>query len=516
MSVLKTESYKRGILFSTVLNVVNKGVTFLNGLVVAHYFGVKAGTDIFFYIYNSVMLLGVFITSLNGSVLIPESTKVRITEGETRAMQFLNFFIAGYFILLIICLGLIVIDPVSFFSVISGFGTTNLEANRHLLYLALPLFLLNCLIVLFTDIFSSYRFFTMPMIVGIINGIISILAILIFHDQWEIKSIFYALVFAYTFNFLMLLFLMKKSLNWKFNIRWMKIERRIWQNIGFAQVGNLASTVSAYMPMYILSGFNAGVITALTFAQQISSLPTTLITNQFSAVAGIKFNELYAKNEKAEIGKVFSRACSFLLFVMTPIGFFIYLYARPIIQLFLGSSKLGPEGLNNATTFIKYLGFLLPLFVINTLFSRVFMATYKIREAFWYQVIFNVVLSSCLFLGVKMFGIIGYPLTLVGLHVLNVLFCYFLQKFYFDFIGYAVILKNFLLVLLLNAAISFIVFQMMKSIKTDNPFAVLSISFLIYLILLFAINKMLRINSTVNEQVSVLFKKLATYGISKK
>ncbi len=515
MKFLKVESYKKGIVLSTVFNFFNKGLVFINSLVVTFYFGVHAQTDIFFYLYNSITLLSGFIMNFNSSVIIPESMKLRIAEGEEKAMKFLNTFIFGYLLVFFLIVGLIAINPANFFSTISNFGKDQLSSNVSLLYLSLPLFLLISIIGLFTDILASYKFFTISMIVGIINGLLSILFVFLFHNLLQIKSIFYGLLFSYTLNTVLLLLLMKRYLNWKFTIGIMQIPKRIWKNIGFAQLGNITSVLSSYTPMYILSGFSTGIITALTFAQQISALPTSLITNQFSSVAGIKFNELYASGRKKEIDKIFSDIADLLLFFMVPIGFFIYLFSNNIIAIVLSHHALDTNGISYASLFLKYLGLLLPLLVINTLFARMFMATHKIKEAFWYQVVFNIALIAALYISVKKFGVIGYPVTMVIVHTLNVLCCYFLERFYFGFINYANILKRFSFIILINILISITVYYLMVFFGMSRPVPTLLIAFTIYLMILFSINRVFKINHNLNLHIEDFYKKMNRYGITR-
>ena len=64
------------------------------------------------------------------------------------------------------------------------------------------------------------------------------------------------------------------------------------------------------------------------------------------------------------------------------------------------------------------------------------MATHKIMESFWYQIIFNVFLILSLYISIRQFGFIAYPITLVCVHVLNIFFCYCWKK-YFDIINYS-------------------------------------------------------------------------------
>ena len=506
--MLKVESYKQGIVFSTVFNIFNKAIVFANGLLIAYFFGVQSGTDLVFYINNSVLLLGAFITSMNGTVIIPESMRIRVNEGETQAMGFLNFFIYLYMITILICIGVVIVtDPVNFFSFISNFKQNDLVQNRNLLYFSLPLFGMIFITNLLIDILTSHKFFTIPMIVGIINGVLSILYVTIFHSVFGLKSVLLGLLTSYTINIVILVWLMKKYLNWKFSITSVVRDRRIWKNLGFAQLGNFTSTAASYTPMYILSGFNTGIITALTFAQQISSLPTMLITYQFSSVAGIKFNELFARGDKDEINRIFSEAANFLHFVMVPLCCFVFFFAGDIVQFLLGFTSLGENAIGYVTLFLQYLGFLLPLYVINSLIARLFMASHKIRESFWYQILFNVILITALFVAVKNIGPIGYPLAMVTAYVLNLFACYWIEKRYFGFIKYKSVLENLGLIFIINAVISTVIFFAVKQFVILAVFPKLAIAFCIYLVLLVMANNILKLNLSFIEQQNMLIRR---------
>jgi putative peptidoglycan lipid II flippase len=511
--LLKVESYKKGIVLSTSFNILNKAIVFLNGILIAYFFGVQSGTDLVFYINNSVLLLGAFITSINSTVVIPESMRIRTTEGNEQATGFLNFFICFYAsVILAAILVIILIDPAGFFSIISNFKKENLVNNKSLLFLALPLFGMIFITNLLIDILTSHKFFTIPMIVGIMNGLFSILCITLFHQYLGLKSVLIGLLFSYSLNIIMLVFIMKKFLKWKFRIIKVVKEKRIWKNLGFAQLGNFTSTAASYTPMYILSGFNTGIITALTFAQQISSLPTALITTQFSAVAGIKFNELYTAGEKKEINKIFYESAAFLHFLMIPLACFIFYYSTEIIDVLLGFTSLSREASENAALFLKYLGLLLPFMVINTLMARLFMASHKIRESFVYQVAFNIVLIFCLYIAVHILGIIGYPVAIVLTYFLNFGFCYFLEKKYFNFINYAAIFREFWLVVLVNILTITVVAYCVKFAGMNNSFLNLALAATLYALLLLAVNRIFRLNDVVTVHLESTLKKLFKYG----
>jgi putative peptidoglycan lipid II flippase len=513
--LLKVESYREGIILSTVFNILNKGLVFCNSLIIAYFFGAQLKMDIYFYAYNTIVILAAFITSLNSSVLIPESMRLRAQEGGQQAMFFLNFFLYTYvFVTLLVCL-LFFINPVSAFHAVSDFPRGSLQQQARILYLSVPLIFLMPVINLMTDIMTSYKFFSIPMIAGIINGIFSIIFIVLFHGLLDVSSLLVGLLLSYSLNFILLFSLMKKKLNWNFGFRRLKIEKRIWRNIAFAQAGNITSSLSAYAPLYLLSGFSSGIITSLNFAQQISSLPTTLVTNQFSAVAGIKFNESYAEKDFGKINRSFLSTANFLMFILFPVAGIFFLFPSQIVSVLLEHGAFGKQGVAYTSLFLKYLGLLLPMLVINTLFARLFMASHKIMESFWYQVCFNIVLITSLYVTINRFGFAAYPITLVCVHILNILCCYLLEKKYFGMIRYEQVLRKMLLLLLVNLAVGGSVYFFIFYSGIQSDFLTLTIGASLYLSIIFVIGIKSKINETFSDFVRESWRKGINYGGTK-
>ncbi|HUN03486.1 MAG TPA: lipid II flippase MurJ [Niabella sp.] len=512
MPLLKTESYKKGIVYSTLLNVISKGLVFVNSLIVAFYFGTQLKTDIYFYIYNTIVILSAFITSLNASVLIPESMRIRTLEGEKEANSFLNAFIYGYIAFtLILCL-IFLADPVHAFGTISSFEMQAIENEKMILLLSVPLIIMMPLVNLLTDIMTSYKYFTMPMIAAIINGVFSISFVVLFHNTLDVKSLLVGLVLSYTVNLFLLVSLMIRKLSWNFRFTWVNIEKRIWKNIGFAQLGNITSSLSTYAPLYLLSSFSAGIITSLNFAQQISSLPTHLITVQFSSVAGIKFNEQYVQGNYQELNKTFISTAGFLLFVLVPVSGILFLFPKEIVSILFQRGAFGDQGVAETALFLKYLGFLAPLWVINLLSSRLFMAAHKIKESFWYQAISNIGLIVVLYFAVKEMGVIGYPLAVVGVHLVKMVLFFFMEKVYLGIIQYKTLLVSFLKIIILNIIIAFVMYAVkawLGRYAISNIFQ-LGIGGIIYGLLVFWGGIKFRINEAFNmviaQWVSVIFK----------
>lgn len=492
---------------STIFNVFNKGLVFINSLVIAFFFGAQLKMDIYFYAYNTIVILSTFITNLNAAVLIPESMRLRSQAGDKEAIRFLTFFIYLYAAVTILLCLIFLINPVKTFDMVSGFNKGDIQQQVQILVLSIPLIFLMPVINLLTDILTSYKFFTIPMIAGIVNGLFSILFVTLFHKMLDVLSILTGLLLSYSLNFVLLVSLMRKRLNWNFRFHFAKVGKRVWQNVFFAQAGNITSSLSSYAPLYLLSGFGNGIITSMNFALQISSMPTTLITNQFSAVAGIKFNESYADGNYRSLNETFQSTATFLLFILLPMSGIFFLFSPQIVSILFERGAFGHKGVFYTSAFLRYLGLMLPLMVINTLFARLFMASHKIMQAFWYQICTNIILIIALYVIIHRFGVLAYPAAQVSVYLLNVVGCYFLEKWYFRMIDYTRVLRYFLVLILINAAVGAGVYFFIRSTGLKSTIATLLLGGGLYCALIGLISLKFRLNVVFNSFIFNFWKK---------
>lgn len=511
--MFKIESYKTGIALSGIFNFFAKIISFANSIIVAYYFGSQSKMDIYFYVLAAINMIIGFINSLDHAVFIPESMRIREQENNDRAMEFLNFFLYAYFFIGILLTSIIYISPVSIFTFISKFEKDALYSNINLLYLMSPLCLLILLSNYLVNIMASYKFFTMPMIAGVINSLFSIVFIIVFHAKLDIRSISTALLFGYGVNIIILLFLMKFSLNWNFKFRKISLSAKTVKNIFFNQAGIFTSTMAAYIPLYLLSGLSAGIITALNYAKKITEIPNDLITTHFCNVSIIKFNELYARNNMEEFNNIFVSVVNFLVFILMPISGMFFLYSEEIIAILYRRGAFDAESVALSASFARFLGLILPCYAINSMVGRLFVSSQKLSKSFLYQISFNFFLCVLYIFLIPYYGIYGYIVTLLFGFFLNVFTSYFLCRLFLSSIKYSKILGNFVILLTLNTLITIIIYNLNRYL-TLNFFIRLIIGGCIYTGILSALNHFFRLNKDISIYLSVLKKRLFSFACS--
>ncbi|HOX23549.1 MAG TPA: hypothetical protein PLL10_08800, partial [Elusimicrobiales bacterium] len=96
---LRTESYKKGVVFSVLFSAFAKLLAFASSAVIALYFGAGAEADVYFFALLVISSLAYYVTGLNSAVLIPEYMHLREISGEAAGEKFLNFFVFLYAVL---------------------------------------------------------------------------------------------------------------------------------------------------------------------------------------------------------------------------------------------------------------------------------------------------------------------------------------------------------------------------------------------------------------------------------
>jgi putative peptidoglycan lipid II flippase len=422
-NLLRIESFRRGIVYSTALNVFARGLGFVTNIVIAHYFGAQTGTDVYFFVLATVTVVVTFVTSVNASVVIPESMRLLVHEGEEAAQGFVNLFLYSFGGIGITVSLLTAMVPVSFFSLFSGFADGVLADHRMTLMAGFPLFTLMMIANLLLDVLASRKFFTLPMLASIANNVFVLVAILAFRDLFGVHVALLGLTAAYALQVVFLLNLLHRGLGWRFgSVRW-HIRPSARRNVLFAQLGNFTSVLSTYLPVVWISGLAAGSIAALNYGQRLADIPNGLLIAQVSAVVGIKFNDLYAQGMLSDIERVMMEVIGSLEFVLVPFAVFMSLMSREIIQLVYQHGSFSPQAVEDTALVLRVLALLVPLYLVSTVVSRLFMAAQKIRESLVYQAAFNAVLLCGTYLSVRTIGLVGYPLVLLGMHILNIFAC---------------------------------------------------------------------------------------------
>ena len=492
--LIKAESYKRGMLLSVLFNIISKGILFLLTIIIARYFGSNIKTDIYFFVFTTMVLFSGFINNMDTSVLIPESMRLRQQEGEEKSQGFLNYFLLIYFVIGVLFTVLMYFFGTVVFSAISRFSQADINTYHNYFWIGSFFFIFNVLTNYLNTLLTSLKYFSLPLIISSFKSCIVIICIFLLRADYDVLSVFYGGIISYAVNLLIQLLVLKKIAGWHFVFKTPAIKKKIWSNLLYAQLGQITTVISSMFPLYLLSGFGGGVISVMNYGKNIADIPNTLVTAQFANVSGIKLNEQFARHDYAGMNETFLGISKLMVFILVPMGFYCFVFATPIVQLFYQSRNFNAAAVAESAMFLKLLALTIFSFGINAMVTRLFIAVQAIKPAFFYQVILSIFLIAAIWICTNYYGAYGYPYAIIIINLLNFVSMYFICKKLVPQINYWALLKYTGLIILLNAIIAA---GLYVAVYYFMPGGVLSIvfGFLLYLITLLLLNKKFSLNT---------------------
>lgn len=410
--MFRVQSFKQAAFWSTVIGAFSQGLALLFGMVMAAIFGAQDSTDVLYYCLGVFALLSSLIQQVNVSVLVPETMRRREQTGEGDAMAFINRFLAVFCVVILAATGALLLHPASILTAISRFSIELLEQNRGLVLWLVIAFPLQMVAQILLDILVSYRFLTLPALLSCAGRIINIVFVLAFYRRWGVVSAAIGMAIGFAVQILVNVWVLQRAIHWRWNVWRTKIGAIVYQNILWTELGTVVSAAAGYLPLYLFTGFSAGALTALNYAQRLSRVPMEVLTSQFSSVTAVKFNELMARRQTDELNVSFGRLARVVVFVLMPLSVWMALVGFDLISVLFGRGKFQGEALHMTALLFSVFVLNLPLTGFMTVMARYLIARQAIRYGVLWQIFSNGLNMAVVAVSILYWGPIGYPVGL--------------------------------------------------------------------------------------------------------
>lgn len=490
---IKAKSYRRGMVLSVLFNIISKGILFLLTIIIARQFGSNIKTDIYFFVFATMLLFSSFISNADTAVIIPESMRLREKDGGDKANAFLNYFLQIYFVIGIVFTVFMYYFSVRVFKIISAFSEADILTYRNYFWLGSSVFIFMILTNFINAILTSLKFFTVPMLISGLNSIIVIAGIFFLKANYDVLSIFIGGLIAYAINLLILIFVLIKIAGWSFKSRGTEVNKKTWRNIVYSGIGQIINVSCSMLPLYLLSGFGSGILSIMNYGKNIADIPNTLLTSQLANVSGIQLNEQVARRDLTAMNDTFLKTSKFLVFVLVPVGFFLSVFARPVIDIVYWRGGFDEASAAGAAIFLQLLTITVFSVGINAMVTRIFIAKQAMRQALVYQLIISAVLMLLIWSLVKYYGEYGYGYAVITINILNIAGMFFICRIIAPEINYMALVKYTGLIIFINAIIATALFFISAWLQIAVIFKIL-VLFACWLILLLLLNKILHLD----------------------
>lgn len=482
VNLFKPVSYRTGAALAVASTAGWKLISFINSILIALYFGTRAETDVYFYL---IMLLGfgvTFMQRLNTAVLVPEAMFLHRSE-PAQAQKFLNFWLWGYFALalLLALAGWTVAEPAV--AALSRFSPVVLQHDGALLACAFFLFATNLLVSYLTSVCEMYKFFGTVLLTPL-NALCPLVSLLLFGRYAGITAMMYGFLAANLIQLLVFVCLMKTQLGWRFTPSLAPFHPRTRKNMAASQTMEIVGIANSLLPVYLISGFGAGLVSALNYAKQLADAPVEIVVNRVTNVSKIQLTEDASGEHFRSLNRHFLNTTHFLLFLLMPVAVFVSYYAYDVIALFFMRGQFTAQSARTATAFLQPLIFMTVLLVPVMMQSNVISATRKVKESFPYLFTSGLIFTGMAFFGMQLWGAFSYPYLLLGANLIGFWINYFLFKKHFPYIKYMQWVLDFGRVLSINIVALFFSAWAQHAFNDNTPFIRLLFGGTVYLTVL--------------------------------
>ncbi len=449
------DNTNKAIMLSMAMSLCAKALNFGQSMVVSYAFGTNQSTDILFYSLSMLLLLTAFLGAVNHQVIVPTVIDLRNNQSEERSKEFMSYIYVLYAGIGLVGVGLLMVSPENVLSLLSRFPGEAVSENMGIIRFIIPSLLLIILNTYILDIFTSYKYFTFPMILDILKNLMIIAVVLGFRGRLGEESLAIGILAGNTAQFLVLNTLMVVKLKIRPRFRRYAVSGAIKKNILYVITGRASTMLNDFLMIFLLSGFTAGVFSAMDYAFKIDTVLNMVIVGQITTVVGIKILELHAGKSFEELKKVFLKYLSTSLYIIFPLCFILALNARPVISLLFQRGSFGSEDAEITALFLRLFVLTVPLELVNGFIVILIIAKQIQRIAFRWQIFQNVLNIAIMWYVVGRFGYVGYPAGILVSYIIYILLlCYFLLKSEFGFIGPWAVIRPCFQHVILNLCVS--------------------------------------------------------------
>lgn len=404
-------SFRKSGLGNIFIYIVAAFLMFYSLTLVAKRFGGSEGSDAYFFLFSMVTLSTAIVGSLFTTILIPVFVKFRVKLLIDDLSVLVGFILLWTFLIVFSISLIAYFNYERFFLLVSKFPYAQIVRNRNILIDFAPIVVISILAEYFRSLLLGLGNYLSAAVTALFQPLILIGFIIFFSDQIREQSLSLSLLFTklVALIFMASVVVFKEKIRIKIVLIHKLPSTSSLKNAISFWCASFVTNTSTFFFDYMATGLGVGVITAVSYAQRVFSLPVTLILNPLLEVAYTNFSELHAHNNTKVFGERYKLLLNLVLLLSVPISIFFYFMADEIISSLFQRGAFGKESVEIASYSLR-------VFALAIVPSCVFMLTGRAVESFqkllWPSVFGtfgNLLLIWVIFKLVNAYGYIGIP-----------------------------------------------------------------------------------------------------------
>jgi peptidoglycan biosynthesis protein MviN/MurJ (putative lipid II flippase) len=417
--MLSKNSYKNGVLWMLLFNILARGISFVLSVVLAKNF-LPVDTDVYLYIGYLISAVLVIVSAINLMAAGPEY--IRLCEnGETQKAADLNSAIVNIYLLPLLLFALLTfILPVKTYELISGFDRAQLLPVEEMLRFSGCWLILVILNNFLGNILLSRKYFVGSILGQVIAAVVTLLVIILFKEEFGISSFFIGQIAGNLLCFLFYVYQLRLRIKEKFRLFYFRLEGKVLKELVSSIMIAVPTLVTNIILIYLLSHLVTGQLSAYNYGSALANLPDVILLSQFISIIGVKFSEISANEERVVLLRALRYFGTHLFFFMSGVAVIIALTSPVIISVIYGKDSFDTLTFNSAALTLMLISSTLAFKALDIMHNRVFASIQALSVLVKYTFPLKIASICLLILLASQFGFEGILVHQLSMPVIMV------------------------------------------------------------------------------------------------
>lgn len=371
--MLNKNSYKSGVLWMLLFNVIARGISFVLSIILAKNF-LPADTDVYLYVWSLINIVMVIVSAVNLMAAGPEYIRLCET-GEFKAAADLNSAMLNIYLLPLMIFSLFtLVVPVGTYHLISGFSNDELRPFSQMLQFSGIWLMMVILNNFLGNVLLNRKYFVGSVIGQVIAAGTTLIFIVLFKDSLGIMGFFLGQITGNLLCFFFYIFQLNTRIKQKFKLFYFRVSGKVVKELLASVSIAIPTLVINFLLMFLLSKLVSGQLSAYNYGSTLSNLPDVILMSQFMSVVGVKFSEISANQQREVLFGALRYFGNHVFFFMSGVAIIMSLISPIVIQFFYGKENLGEPTYNAAVLALAAISSTLAFRSLDVLHNRVFAA----------------------------------------------------------------------------------------------------------------------------------------------
>ena len=394
-------------------------------LAVANWFGRGDALDAFLIaMILPLTITGLLAGSFNGA-LIPPYIQTRESRGHEAAQELFSSVQVVTLLLLIGASILLAVAAPYYLPLLgSGFGGAKLLLTRRLLYLLLPIVVVNGAITIWSSILNADEKFALPALTPTLTPLGTLFALLLLGRAWGI----FALALGTVVGTLLEASLLGRAMRahgLRLRLRWYGLSpelRLVFRQYIPLLSGALVLSTSPIIDQSMAAMLRSGSVAALSYGNKIINVVTLLSSAALSTAVLPYFSQMVTKKDWRGCRRTLKVYSVLALSTTIPVTVGLVVFSRPLVRLLFQRGAFTETDTAVVSAVQIFFAIMIPFYTWATLFVRL-LSSLNRNDFLAYGAAMNACLNVLLnIVLMKRFGVAGIALSTSLVYLISCMF----------------------------------------------------------------------------------------------